>query len=388
MTKAIQFTDVMEPMETTSRTITKDGYLTASAVLAKAGVFNYRADELGLKNRKPDEMVAVYRSTDALAKSVESFEAQPIALDHKWITSANWRSNAIGDVRDVEMHGDGMVGTLIVRDAAGIKAVQGGKTQLSNGYHATIVHRPGTYEGKAYEYEQTNFLGNHIALVDAARCGSECRIQDEDSSRQKELFMITRNFDGLTLTFDNPQSGEVFDRMARALEDARKEVADLKGETAKAKELFDCKCQELEAVKKEAITPEEIQRMVVERSKVMTEAKELVPDLKVGDKQTAHDIRMDALHTVCLKDEAAREMWNEAFGDRKPESITPQETAVAFSTIVAGLRKAKNARKVADSRLQVGRVADATYTGPEKDARELAMERQANAWKSTKTEVN
>ena len=127
------FTDVVLP-EASTRTVTGDGYLVASAVLAGAGVFKYRASELGLTDRNASQTVSVFRSADELAKAIESFEAQTITLDHKWTTATNWRGNAIGDVRDVEMRGDAMAGTVIIRDAAAIAAIRDGRSEFSNGY--------------------------------------------------------------------------------------------------------------------------------------------------------------------------------------------------------------------------------------------------------------
>ena len=152
-----QFHDAIVLSKKSSRTITSDGYLIAPAKLAKAGVFDYRAFELGLTDRPANTVVKVYRSVDALAKAVESFESQTITLDHKWTTAANWRANAVGDVRDVEMNGDTMAGDLIIRDAEAIKAIDKGTTQLSNGYSAKLVRSPGKFKGLDYEFEQTDF---------------------------------------------------------------------------------------------------------------------------------------------------------------------------------------------------------------------------------------
>ena len=51
--------------------------------------------------------------------------------------------------------------------------------QLSNGYLADFDFTPGTSpEGEAYDATQSNIRGNHIALVEAGRCGESCRISD------------------------------------------------------------------------------------------------------------------------------------------------------------------------------------------------------------------
>ena len=156
-----------------TRTTTRDGYLTASAVLARAGIQQYRFDELGIKDSKhqPDDMVNVFRSREALEQAVESFEKQPITLDHTWTHAGNWRRNAVGDVHDIAMDGDHMWGTLVLRDARAIEKVHGGRIQLSNGYNAQVIPRSGTYQGEPYEYEQTDLVGNHVAVVEDLRVG-------------------------------------------------------------------------------------------------------------------------------------------------------------------------------------------------------------------------
>lgn len=162
-------------------TSTESGYLVAPATLAREGVQSYYARELGVEDEthKPGDLIGVYRSAATLAQSCESFEGLPLVLTHLWIDSSNWRANAIGDVRDIEMRGADMVGTLIVRDKGAVEQIRDGKqTEMSNGYRAVLLHKPGTYEGQAYEFEQTAIAGNHVALVSASRCGPRCRIMD------------------------------------------------------------------------------------------------------------------------------------------------------------------------------------------------------------------
>jgi hypothetical protein len=45
-----------------------------------------------------------------------------------------------------------------------------GKNELSLGYRCTYSYEPGIYNGESYEYVQRNLRGNHLALVDEARC--------------------------------------------------------------------------------------------------------------------------------------------------------------------------------------------------------------------------
>ena len=391
-----RFADVIETPVATARTLTGDGYLTAPATLARAGVFTYAARELGIKHRPPTSLVKVYRSADELAKAVESFESQTITLDHKWTTAANWRANAIGDVRDVEMNGDAMAGVLIVRDADAIKAIDQGKSQLSNGYSARLIHRPGKFEGQDYEFEQIDFHGNHIAIVDAARCGPECRVGDSavlppENSTKENAMSVQRSYDGLTVTLENEQSGQVVDRLMRDLGDTKKALEDEKGRVIKfrvgdkdmsAEEinaLVIAKDGEITALKTAQQTPEQIHALVVDRSNAISAAREMVPDIKLGDGDDAHKIHVLALEALVPKSDDAKAMLDAALGSVKLADAKPEVVSVAFATIAAGLKRAKDARRVSDSRGQVGSLATATATGDAKDPRTAYIDRLAHA---------
>lgn len=401
-----QFNDVIVTPDASMRTITKDGYLTAPATLARAGVFKYLAGELGIKDRKPETPIAVFRSPESLAEAVDSFESQTITLDHKWTTAANWRANAVGDVRDVELRGDSMVGTLIVRDAKAIKAIDEGTSQMSNGYAAKLVHRPGKYQGEDYEYEQTTFHGNHVAIVDKARCGPDCRIFDSEhaDTPPKEKPMVTRMYDGLTLNLENEHSGQMVDRMLLAITDSRKEIDRLKALTPKFKiadkelteteiaALIAGKDGEIKTLKDAAQTPEQVHALVVARSNAIASAREMVPDLKIEDKDSAHDIRRAALDALAPKDATVKAMLDAALGTTKLADAQPAVLEVAFATISAGLKRAKDSRKVTDSRQQISTLADARGTS-ETDPRAAYTAQLADAWRgpqpvTPKKEVN
>lgn len=400
--------DLAMPVDST-RTLTVDGYLVAPAILARAGVFDYLASELGLTDRQPNAVVKVYRSADALTKAVETFESQAVTLDHKWTNATNWRTHAVGDVRDVEMRGGEMAGTLIIRDRAAIEAIKKGTSQLSNGYEAKIAPKSGVFDGKTYEFEQIDFRGNHTAIVPSARCGSVCRIGDKKAviSETKETTqMVTRNFDGLTVSCENEQSAQVVDKMLKQLGDANKEIERIKaapvtiklGDKAlsadEVKAVVDAKDAEIKTLKDAQQTPEQIHAQVVSRSNAIAAAHLMTPDLKVGDADSADTIRKNALAAVITKDETAKAMLDAALGSVKLADAPPATVEVAFATIAAGLKKAKDSRKVVDSRQQIGAVGTGTAStnDDEVDPRTKYAQQLGDAWKPTaahaKTEVN
>lgn len=81
---------------------TRDGYLVAEARIARTGVQNYTASELGLKDRKPGDVIRVYRPEEEVfaADAMAGLAHRPITIDHpsEMVTADNWRKHAVGSV--------------------------------------------------------------------------------------------------------------------------------------------------------------------------------------------------------------------------------------------------------------------------------------------------
>lgn len=161
--------------------VTGDGYLVADARVVRTGIQIYTGAEVG----KPElPTVRVYRpeaevfSSDSLA----SFSHIPVTNDHpaEAVTADNWRTLAVGETSgEVLRDGHRLRIPLIVKDAAAVRAVQGGKRELSAGYTCDLAFEDGvTPSGEAYDAIQKNIRANHLAIVQRGRAGSECRIGD------------------------------------------------------------------------------------------------------------------------------------------------------------------------------------------------------------------
>ena len=178
----IEFTDAVV-FDGAKTRVTRDGYLVGQARIARAGVQAYDGASLGRDDRKT---VRVYRPAEEVFSdaAMASLAHRPITLDHPadFISARNWKDLAVGAtggrvVRDREF----VVLDLALMDQAAIEAVQSGKRQLSVGYRCELDFTPGmTADGEAYDAVQRNIRGNHLALVDVARAGAECRIGDRD----------------------------------------------------------------------------------------------------------------------------------------------------------------------------------------------------------------
>jgi hypothetical protein len=226
----IEFTDAVL-FDGASTRVTKDGYVVGRAKIARAGVQAYGGASVG---RDDLAIVRIYRPeeevfTDA---AMASLAHRPITLDHPddFVSARNWKDLAVGNTGGrVVRDGDFVALDLALMDQAAIEAVQSGKRQLSVGYSCTLDCTAGTTPGgEAYDAVQRNIRGNHLALVDVARAGPECRIGDRQPS-----------------VADGPPLGaladEIIDQLASRLAEAECRLAD-------ARKALDVKAGELAAL--------------------------------------------------------------------------------------------------------------------------------------------
>lgn len=168
---------------------TPEGYLLCCDVpIARTGVLSYAADELPEELAKElaegaakgQKVVQVRREAADLFEpsAMASYEGKPLTIDHPdvFVHPDNYREESRGHVQNVR-RGEGaeddlLLADILVMDEEAIALVERGLRELSCGYDADYeTVRPG-------EVKQTNFVGNHVALVDRGRCGPRCAIKD------------------------------------------------------------------------------------------------------------------------------------------------------------------------------------------------------------------
>ena len=169
----------------TARTVTEEGYLIVPSNIARTGVQEYRAHELGLDadGMDPMKVIRLHRPPEEVfdTASMASFEGKPVTLGHpdEPVTSTNWSGLAMGEVIEIRRAGDMLAGKIIIKARSAIDAVETGTVELSNGYSFKLDMTAGrTPDGDEYDGVQRQIRGNHVALVEAARCGSACRLGD------------------------------------------------------------------------------------------------------------------------------------------------------------------------------------------------------------------
>ena len=156
---------------------TQEGYLVASSRVARTGVQDYLASELGMPG---DKIMRVNRaeaevfSKDALA----SLSRVPVTMNHpdEPVTADNWKDLAVGEVGDnVLRDGDWIVVNPMIKDAAALIAAETTHREISMGYTAELVDAA---PDSGHDFEMVNVRFNHLALVPKGRAGSHARIGD------------------------------------------------------------------------------------------------------------------------------------------------------------------------------------------------------------------
>ena len=163
---------------------TAEGYLVATARVARTGVQQYLASELGdvaaAAGFKPNDVVRVLRSEKEVfdEDSLRTITRLPVTIDHpkEHVTADNWSKLSVGEVGDAyATEPEWIVVNPMIKDAAATKAAKTTHKQISMGYTANIVE----YGDKAIaDFEQKDIRYNHLALVSKARAGDMARIAD------------------------------------------------------------------------------------------------------------------------------------------------------------------------------------------------------------------
>lgn len=163
---------------------TAEGYLVATSRVARTGVQEYLARELGdiatAAGFKPDDVVRVYRHADQVfhKDSLTSITRLPVTIDHPGedVTADNWAKMAVGDIGDAyATEPEWIVVNPMLKDAAAVKAARTTHPELSMGYSANIVK---ARDGLDADFEVSDIRYNHLALVPKARAGDKARIGD------------------------------------------------------------------------------------------------------------------------------------------------------------------------------------------------------------------
>lgn len=278
----------------TKRTYTDEGFLVVPGRVARTGIQQYLASELGLTDRQPNEIVNVYRPSEEVfnTDSLASYESCDVTLNHpsELVNASNYKSTTVGVVRGPAIRdGDFVEANLIIKSKDAISAVESGKVQLSAGYTAIYDKVDGTTElGEKYEFIQRDIKINHIAICDRARAGAQARLYDNEGVKPMIKVMLDS---GVALEVADEASAKL---VTDALKDAAKRVTDAEAKAEKAEAERDMKEEELEAEKAKT-TDAAIAERVEAISTVRAQAVKMV-----GDTFTCDSVDVVAIQRAAL----------------------------------------------------------------------------------------
>ena len=413
---------------------TRDGYMVAQVKAGRTGIQLYRGAELG----KPEmDVVRVYRPADEVFSkdALRSFTHRPATIEHPGspVSSENWRDVAVGMTGgEVVRDGEFVSVPLILLDAAAIEAVEKGKRELSWGYQCSIDWTSGTTaSGETYDAVQRSLRGNHLAIVDHARAGPECRIGDESADRTPPTPspsipkgarpMADENtravvLDGLTIR-TNDAGAEAIARLQRQLTDAgeartaaeaehRRVMDGLNGQiaalTATHQQAIEAKDGEIAGLR--AAHDQALQAKDGEIAALRTQTSDDALDARVAARTAlvgqAKRILGDSYDAAGKTDAAIRkEAVTKAMGAALIDADSKGDAffAAAFETVVA-LAPAAQTQPTQDARPDGLRAAlTGAPQNPVKDADPFAAEKAAwqrmnardtNAWKNPAPEAH
>lgn len=167
-------------------------YVEKSPVL-KAGVLEYLGSEImdsdglvdGVKV-DPEKIYKVFLPIEELEKAKDTFNLKPITDDHKWLgvdgdDAKKYQQGMTGEKSFIE---DGMLYVpLVFTGNEIINDIENGKVELSASYTNSLKKS----DNPEYDFIAMDYTGNHIALVDRGRCGSNVRVLNSKINKQEDL---------------------------------------------------------------------------------------------------------------------------------------------------------------------------------------------------------
>jgi Uncharacterized protein conserved in bacteria len=283
----------------TQREFTDEGFLRVPGKVARTGIQQYLACELGLDG-DPNRIINVYRPEEEVfnADSLASFDGVDITLQHPdtLVDSNNYSRVSKGVVRGSGTRTDDnfVQCNLLIKAKDTVDAVLSGTCELSAGYTATYDDTPGVApDGTPYQFKQTNIRINHVAVVDRARAGSNARIFDNKTTGDRAMHQITTDT-GRVLEVADAAVADAFDRLQKRVNDAEATAKSVQASLDASQAKVDDLTGKLENAVK-ASSDEAIKTRVEEIAQVQTKARKIAGDSFTCDSVNSVEIMRAAL---------------------------------------------------------------------------------------------
>lgn len=288
-------------------------------------------DPAGQFGLKPNGIYNVYRPVSEISKRefIESLNAKPLLDDHTVIGNVGGMESPdskreAGVLTEVKLVGNELRGRIDVWSPSLLNKISQGKKELSLAYSCSFAPRKGVFKGEKYDFIQSDLkCGNHLALVDEARNGPDCRVTDGVFVRDEKITLENSEMDISKLSKD-----EVIEALKGCSDEVKAACKDFlntpTAEEKKAKEEAEKKAKE-EADRK-AAEDAEAKAKAEEEAKKAAEAKAAEDAKKAEEeKQKACDAAIAEYKRVI----ALAEDCKPVFGNIATDGVkTEQELAV------------------------------------------------------------
>lgn len=356
----------------TAPTTTPEGYLTYKGInIARTGLQDYRAGEFGdaFFDREPSAVVKVYRPESEVfdEEAMASFENKPITNNHPPVpvTAANYKNLAVGHANNIRRDGDYLVADLTIIDPGTIADIMSGKKELSNGYVSALDIVDGeTPNGEKYNAIQREIRGNHIAVVQASRCGTKCSLFDTQSNHNEEKLMRIL-INGIPFEVADESLAAAIQGMQDTHTTVIADADTVKTQLKSVEEKHADEIQTLQALLDTAlsnvITPEKLDAIADERVQIITDAKKLVPELEVTGK-TCMAIKRETIATLFGDSITEDKLKNDVYVNARfdgalaaaPTSPTSPLTNIMVDSASSTVHDSKNPVAVAQAKKKIG----------------------------------
>lgn len=337
---------VIDTLEITDSRETANGFMVFDARLARSGIYTYLAGEVGFTDMKPDAVVSIYRPDSSVfdEASMASFAHIAVTDDHppEMVDASNWTKYAKGYTGDtVKRDGEFVRVPMMLTDAGLIQKFKDGKRELSAGYTADVIRQDGEAPGLGKFHGLMGApKGNHAAVVNAGRAGSQCRLGDawpvvaDTKPKTGDRTMNTKTIlvDGLMV--ETTDAGEAAITKLQGQIAAHAGVVTAKDTTiGEQSASIAAKDGEIVALKKQlddaTLTPERLDAAVAARSVVIDNARKVLGKDFDGKGLTDAAIRKAAV--------------TKYLGDAMPADMADAAIDGAFKVIEAAKVTAKDA---------------------------------------------
>ncbi len=366
------------------RKYTDEGFLIVPARIARTGIQEYLAMEMGLEDRNPMDIIKVYRPKEEVFSdaSLSSFANKIVTDNHpsELVNADNAKKYQIGfSGPEVSIDGIYAKTTLHVTSSDAIKKIEQGKVELSNGYQSDIEWVSGvTPEGDTYDAIQRNIRGNHIALVDNGRCGPACKVSDESPTKnipEEPIMGKLVNIDGVDF--------EMSDQAAQAVAKMQQRLNDMEKKAEDAEEALKEKEDEMSEKEKEAKAQNDSLQAKLDDAKAKVPTPEML-DTLVGNRIATRDAALKINPKFQYTNKDCEQIRKEVIADACPdidiESVSADYIRARFDALVS----TSSASNPVTDALNQQHNKDDSPKDVVSDARQKMIERNRNAWKGGK----